>query len=99
MPKLQAYADDLEVVTAAVSRSTADALEAIRVGIGLDATLDTLDASRAGADRSTHADDLAALESVAAFHPDAATFAQWLREVLSRPPASSPGWSCRPSTG
>ena len=90
VPKLQAYADDLEVVTAA-ARSTADALEAIRVGIGLDATLDTLDASRAGADRSTHADDLAALESVAAFHPDAATFAHWLREVLSRPPSASPG--------
>ncbi len=90
VPKLQAYADDLEVVTAAASRSTAEALEAIRVGIGLDATLDTLDASRSGADRSTHADDLAALESVAAFHPDAATFAHWLREVLNRPAAPSP---------
>jgi DNA helicase-2/ATP-dependent DNA helicase PcrA len=91
VPKLQAYADDLDVVVAATARSTADALEAIRVGIGLDATLDMLDASRAGADRSTHADDLAALESVAAFHPDAATFAHWLREVLDRPPAAGPG--------
>ncbi len=91
VPKLQAYADDLDVVVAATARSTADALEAIRVGIGLDATLDTLDASRAGADRSTHADDLAALESVAGFHPDAATFAHWLREVLDRPPAAGPG--------
>ena len=69
-------------------------------GIGLDATLDTLDASRAGADRSTHADDLAALESVAPFHPDAATFAHWLREVLGRPPARrARRSSCRPSTG
>ena len=91
VPKIQAYADDLEVVAEAASRSTADALRAVREGIGLDATLDTLDASRAGADRSTHADDLAALESVAAFHPDAATFAQWLREVLSRPAATGPG--------
>ncbi len=91
VPKIQAYADDLEVVAEAAARSTADALRAIRQGIGLDATLDTLDASRAGADRSTHADDLAALESVAAFHPDAATFAHWLREVLSRPAATGPG--------
>ncbi len=91
VPKLLAYADDLDVVAEATARSTADALEAIRVGIGLDATLDTLDASRAGADRSTHADDLAALESVAPFHPDAATFAPWLREVLSRPAAPGPG--------
>ena len=91
VPKLLAYADDLEVVAAATARSTADALEAIRVGIGLDATLDTLDASRAGADRSTHADDLAALESVAPFHPDAASFAHWLREVLSRPATPGPG--------
>jgi len=91
VPKLLSYADDLEVVAAATARSTAAALEAIRVGIGLDATLDTLDASRAGADRSTHADDLAALESVAPFHPDAATFAHWLREVLGRPAADGPG--------
>jgi DNA helicase-2/ATP-dependent DNA helicase PcrA len=90
VPKIQSYADDLEVVAEAAARSTADALRAVREGIGLDATLDTLDASRAGADRSTHADDLAALESVAPFHPDAATFAHWLREVLSRPAASGP---------
>ena len=91
VPKIQAYADDLEVVAEAATRSTADALRSIREGIGLDATLDALDSSRAGADRSTHADDLAALESVAGFHPDAATFAQWLREVLSRPAATGPG--------
>ena len=91
VPKLQAYADDLETVAEAATRSTADALRAVRTGIGLDATLDTLDASRAGADRSTHADDLAALESLASFHPDAATFAHWLREVLGRPGLPGPG--------
>jgi DNA helicase-2/ATP-dependent DNA helicase PcrA len=91
VPKLRAYADDIEVVAKAATRSTADALQAVRVGIGLDATLDTLDASRAAADRSTHADDLAALESIASFHSDAGTFAQWLREVLSRPAVDGPG--------
>ncbi len=88
--KLVTYADDLELVARAVTRSTSDALEAVRTGIGLDATLSALDGSRAGADRSTHADDLAALQSLAAFHPDAATFAHWLREVVSRPQASGP---------
>lgn len=91
VPKLISYADDLQVVAEATARSTAAALRSVRVGIGLDATLDTLDASRTGADRSTHADDLAALESIAPFHPDAATFAHWLREVLGRPPADGPG--------
>jgi len=91
VPKILAYAADLEVVVEASGRSTGDALRAIREGIGLDVTLDTLDASRAGADRSTHADDLAALESIAPFHPDAGTFAHWLREILGRPPASGPG--------
>jgi len=90
VPKLLAYADDLEVVAEAAIRSTADALQAVRVGIGLEATLDTLDASRAAADRSTHADDLAALESIASLHPDASTFAQWLREVLSRQAVDGP---------
>lgn len=91
VPKILAYADDLEVVVGAAGRSTSHALRAIREGIGLDATLATLDASRSGADRSTHADDLAALEAVAPFHPDASTFAHWLREVLGRPAASGPG--------
>ena len=72
-------------------RSSAAALEAIRVGIGLDGTMDVLDSSRNEADRSTHADDLAALEAVAALHPEAATFEHWLREVLTRPPAEGPG--------
>jgi len=90
VPKLLAYADDLDAVAAAATRSTAAALRTVREGIGLDDTLDTLDASRAGADRSTHADDLAALESIAVFHPDAATFAHWLREVLGRPAATGP---------
>ena len=36
--------------------------------------MDVLDSSRREADRSTHADDLLALESVAALHPDVVTF-------------------------
>lgn len=50
--------------------------------------MDVLDSSRREADRSTHADDLAALEQVAALHPDPATFEAWLGGVLERPGAA-----------
>ncbi len=89
-PKLAAYADDLEAVAASCGRSTAAALDTIRTGIGLDETLEALDSSRREVDRSTHRDDLVALASVASLHPEASTFEQWLRAVLSRPPASPP---------
>ena len=90
VPKLLAYADDLDTVVRATVRSTAAALRAIRVGIGLDGTMDVLDSSRREADRSTHADDLVALEAVAALHPVASTFEHWLRGVLARPAAQGP---------
>ena len=90
VPKLVTYARDLETVAAACRRSTAAALRAIRADVGLGSAMDVLDDSRREADRSTHADDLSALESVAALHPDAATFEPWLREVLSRPAPESP---------
>ncbi len=90
VPKLRSYADDLEAVAQAVATSTAAALRTIRTGVGLNGTMDVLDASRGEADRSTHADDLGALEAVAALHPDAATFEDWLREVLARPAPPGP---------
>jgi DNA helicase-2/ATP-dependent DNA helicase PcrA len=62
----------------------------VRVQVGLGETMDVLDSSRREADRSTHTDDLVALEAVAALHPEAATFEAWLRELLARPPASGP---------
>ena len=85
VPKLEAYADDIERVATACTKPTAEALRAIRVELGLGETMDVLDASRDEPDRSTHNDDLQALESVAAFHPEVATFATWLRGVLERP--------------
>ena len=91
VPKLLAYADAVDAVAAACSKSTAAVLRAIRVQVGLGETMDVLDSSRREADRSTHTDDLVALEAVAALHPDAATFEAWLRELLARPPCSGPG--------
>jgi DNA helicase II / ATP-dependent DNA helicase PcrA len=90
VPKLLAYADDLDQVVKAVGQSTAVALRTIREGIGLNGTMDVLDGSRREADRSTHADDLVALEGLAALHPEASTFEPWLRGVLSRPATEGP---------
>ena len=90
VPKLMAYADALDSVSAACQTSTKAALRAIRVRVGLGETMDVLDSSRGEADRSTHADDLVALEAVAALHPDAASFEPWLRDLLARRPAGGP---------
>jgi DNA helicase-2/ATP-dependent DNA helicase PcrA len=90
VPKLEAYATDLETVAKACGRSSAAALKAIRADIGLGETMDVLDGSRKEADRSTHTDDLTALESVAALHPEVTTFETWLREVLARTPLNGP---------
>ncbi len=87
-PKLEAYADDLDRLAAACRRSTAAALRTVRVDIGLGGTMDVLDHSRREADRSTHTDDLLALESVAALHPDVGSFEPWLRTTLGRPRAA-----------
>ncbi len=89
VPKLQAYAADIDTVARACTGTTASALRTIRVELKLGETMDVLDASREEPDRSTHNDDLMALESVAAFHPEVATFGQWLRDVLERPQGSA----------
>ena len=65
VPKLLDYADSLDSVVVACRQSAAAALRAIRVQVGLGETMDVLDSGRREADRSTHADDLLALESVA----------------------------------
>lgn len=87
--KLHHYADDLQRVADAVRASdTAGALRVIRERVGLGSAMDVLDSSRGEADRSTHADDLLALEQVAELHPDPATFEGWLADVLARPGAA-----------
>ena len=80
----------LDSVSAACRISTKAALRAVRVRVGLGETMDVLDSSRGEADRSTHADDLVALEAVAALHPDATSFEPWLRDLLARRPAGGP---------
>ena len=78
-PTWWTFARSRQVVRAG---TTAEALRVIRLQVGLAGAMDLLDASRREADRSTHLDDLAALEQVAALHTDPRTFEPWLREVL-----------------
>jgi DNA helicase-2/ATP-dependent DNA helicase PcrA len=90
LPKLAAYADAIDAVSAACRTSTAAGLRAVRVQVGLGETMDVLDSSHGEADRSTHADDLVALEAVAALHRDTASFEPWLRDLLARRPVGGP---------
>jgi len=87
--KLRDYADDVDAVGRAASRDTAAALRAIGSTVGLGDALDTLDQSRSEADRSSHGDDLRALQQVAALHPEAATFGAWLAAALERRPTGA----------
>jgi DNA helicase-2/ATP-dependent DNA helicase PcrA len=87
--KLCDYADDIDGVGQAARRDTAAALRAIGTTVGLGDALDTLDQSRSEADRSSHGDDLRALQQVAALHPDAATFGVWLAAALERQPSEA----------
>ncbi len=86
--KMVCFAADLDlVVMRAKEGNTAKLLRSIRVDVGLGEAMDVLDGSRREADRSTHQDDLIALEQVAALHPDPATFEKWLRQALRNRPA------------
>jgi DNA helicase-2/ATP-dependent DNA helicase PcrA len=90
VPKLLEYADALDAVVRASRTSTRSALRAIRVDVGLGDTMDVLDSSRGEADRSTHLDDLLALESLASLHPEVATFEVWLKEALGTRSSEGP---------
>jgi DNA helicase-2/ATP-dependent DNA helicase PcrA len=81
--KLLGYIADVEAVGQAAATDTASVLAAIRTTIGLGTAMDALDSSRTEADRSTHVDDLLALEQVAPLHPDPDGFESWLRARLS----------------
>ncbi|MGE0304801.1 MAG: ATP-dependent helicase [Acidimicrobiia bacterium] len=83
---LEDYCTDLRLVAATASTgSTVEVVRVIRDEVGLGGAMEVLDQSKGAADRSTHRDDLEALEQVAALHDDPHTFEQWLRSVLTRP--------------
>ncbi|MHB1582952.1 MAG: ATP-dependent DNA helicase UvrD2 [Acidimicrobiales bacterium] len=89
-PKVAEYADAIAYVAGRCGVSTVEALRAIRLEVGLATTMDVLDSSRREADRSTHVDDLVALESVASLHPEVDGFETWLRAQLNTPAPQGP---------
>ena len=90
--KVLSYVADIEVVARSARGSTsAEIMRTIRRKIGLDDSVDALDRSRREADRSTHVDDLVALEQVAVLHDDPATFEAWLRNCLRNRPSGDTG--------
>lgn len=82
-PRLRDFIDDVELVADATEKDATTAIDAIRDKVGLGDAMDVLDRSRKDADRSTHADDLAALTAAAQLHTDASTFESWLRRLLA----------------
>ncbi len=89
-PKVAEYADAIAYVAQRCRVSTSEALRAIRLEVGLGTTMDVLDSTRREADRSTHLDDLVALESVAGLHPQVEGFEAWLRAQLNTPAPPGP---------
>jgi DNA helicase-2/ATP-dependent DNA helicase PcrA len=84
--RVATYAADLQrIADAARSGTTERIFDTVRNSIGLGEVMGVLDSSRKEADRSTHADDLAALEAVAHLHTNPASFEPWLRDMLNYP--------------
>jgi len=65
-------------------RTTTEILVAIRYGVGLGATVETLDSTSRDRATGAHGDDLDALTDMAALQPDPTVFERWLRAQLSR---------------
>lgn len=81
--RLDSYVEDLQLVAKACrDRDTPAIVRMIRDDIGLGSVMGVLDGSRSSADRSSHVDDLDALEAAAALCPDPAEFEKWLQDVL-----------------
>ena len=83
--KLERLIADLSVVQRSVATgSTLDALRLIRNQIGLGGAMALL-GRNGGTDRSSHLDDLDALERIAPLHDNPGTFEAWLANILGRP--------------
>lgn len=82
--RLDDFVTDLRLASElCANRDTAAVVKAIRDDIGLGSVMGVLDGSRSTADRSTHVDDLDALEAAASLCPDPGEFERWLEQVLA----------------
>jgi DNA helicase-2/ATP-dependent DNA helicase PcrA len=84
--KITGFISDLKTVRRrAAAGPTAAVLRAVRDDIGLDRAMELLEGSRRRLDRSAQTDDLDALLALAALHPEADGFEDWLRQSLRHP--------------
>ncbi|MGH9110536.1 MAG: ATP-dependent DNA helicase UvrD2 [Acidimicrobiales bacterium] len=84
--KVSRFVSDLEAVRRrGSSGTTARVLRAVRDVVGLDRAMEILESGRRRLDRSAQTDDLDALVSLAALHPDPEGFEDWLRRSLQGP--------------
>ncbi len=84
--KILNYVSDLRSVQRrAASGSTSAVLGTVRHEVGLDRAMEVLEGSHRYVDRSAQTDDLDALLTLAALHPEPAGFEEWLRRALSNP--------------
>jgi len=83
--KVTAFASDAErLARRAGTGTTAQLLEFVRSEMGLDQTMQTLDASHRGRNSAAHTDDLRALVALGRLHPEVADFASWLSTALQQ---------------
>lgn len=80
--QLEEFLDDLDRLTHRAGRGPAAFFRALRSETDFLSALDSLDAAGLGAAGSSHRDDLAALEALAALCGQDQEFEEWLREWL-----------------
>jgi DNA helicase-2/ATP-dependent DNA helicase PcrA len=82
------FVDDVTLAAEAASAGDAPNLLALLIDrIGLGSSARTLDSGRGNASRSSHLDDLVAVQRAAAIHPALDDFTSWLRTTTDRPPS------------
>ena len=81
--KVAAFTRDVARIGALGATAPADqVLEFVRSELGLDRSMQALDAAHRGRNSAAHSDDLRALIALGQLHPDAATLTSWLADVL-----------------
>ena len=80
------FVDDVTLVAETASAGETPTLLGVLIDrVGLGSSARTLDSGRGNASRSSHLDDLVAVQRAAAIHPALDDFVTWLRAAMDRP--------------
>ncbi|MEZ5205721.1 MAG: UvrD-helicase domain-containing protein [Acidimicrobiales bacterium] len=86
--KVLGFLTDLRRIAARAADGEADTatlVEIVRSELGLERSMQTLDAAHRGRNTAAHADDLRALVALGRLHPDPGSFEPFLRSMLEGP--------------